>query len=169
MYASQSPGYSVTMTDEKFNPLTIYHDELTRGLYPHIDCLVEKFSKLSLISKDELADLQAQEMQLKHLLDVVHDRKEKHNDSQCFDELIKFMKSSQDPHLSELADKMIISQDDDAVPCIQPVQSESSAVESCKLKIFCVKVMVSLANCLSYIHIPGFVFKNFENCLTYIF
>ena len=129
------------MADEKFNPLTIYNDDLTRGLYPHIDCLVEKFSQLSLISKDELADLQAQEMQLKHLLDVVHDRKEKH-DSQCFDELIKFMKSSQDPHLSELADKIRISQDDDAVPCIQPVQSESSAVESCKLKIFCVKVMV---------------------------
>ena len=143
-FASQSPGHSVTMADEKSNPLTIYHDDLTRGLYPHIDGLVETFSQLSLISKDELADLQAQEMPLKHLLDVVHDRKEKH-DSQCFDELIKFMKSSQDPRLSELADKMRISQDDDAVQCIQPVQSESSAVESCKLKIFCVKVVVSLA------------------------
>ena len=133
------------MADEKSNPLTIYHDDLTRELHPHFDGLVETFSQLSLISKDELADLQAQEMQLKHLLDVVHDRKEKHNDSQCFDELIKFMKSSQDPRLSELADKMRISQDDDTVQCIQPVQSESSAVESCKLKIFCVKIVVSLA------------------------
>ena len=124
---------NVIMADEKYNPLTAYHDDLTRGLNPYIDCLVEKFSRTSLLSEDELADLNAHKGPVKYLLDVAHARKEKHNDSQCFDELVKFMKSLQDARLSELADKMRISEDDDVVPCVQAEQSESSDVEYCEL------------------------------------
>ena len=122
------------MASEEYNPLTAYHHDLTRGLYPHVDCLVEKFSQLSLISEDELTNIQTQEKQVKYLLDKVHDRKAKQNDSKCFDELIKFMKGSQDTVLLELAAKMSISQDDDTVPCVQAEQSESSATENCELK-----------------------------------
>ena len=121
------------MADEKYNLLTAYHDDLTRGLNPHVDCLVGKFSRMSLLSEDELADLKAHKRPVKYLLDVAHARREKQNDSQCFDELVKFMKGVQDARLSELADKMRISQDDDAVPYGQAEQSESSAVESCEL------------------------------------
>ena len=121
------------MADEKYNPLITYHDDLTRGLNPHVDCLVEKFSQMSLLSEGEVADLKAQKGPVKYLLDVVHARKEKHNDSKCFDELIKFMKGVQDARLSELADKMRTSQEDDAVPCVQAEQSQSSAVENCEL------------------------------------
>ena len=128
------------MADEKYNPLTAYHEDLTRGLNPHADCLVEKFSQMSLLSEDELADLKTHKGPVKYLLDVVHTRKEKHNDSQCFDELVKFMKGVQDAHLSELADKMRISQDDDAVPCGQAEQSQSSAVENSELSTF-LKIM----------------------------
>ena len=123
------------MADEKYNPLTAYHHDLTRALNPHVDCLVEKFSQMSLLSEDELADLKAHEGPVKYLLDVAHARKEKQNDSRCFDELVKFMKGLQDARLLELVDKMRISQDDDAVPCVQAEQSESSAVESCELTV----------------------------------
>ena len=122
------------MADEKYNPLTAYHDDLTRGLNPHVNCLVEKFSRMSLLSENELADLKAHKGPVKYLLDVAHARREKQNDSQCFDELVKFIKGLQDAHLSELADKMRISQDDDVEPCVPPVeQSESSAVQNCEL------------------------------------
>ena len=124
------------MADEKYDPLTAYHEDLTRGLNPHVDCLVENFSRMSLLSEDELANLKAHKGPVKYLLDVVHARKEKHNDSQCFDELVKFMKGLQDTRLSELADKMRISQDDDAVPCVQAEQSQSSAVENCEFLNF---------------------------------
>ena len=117
------------MADEKYNPLTACHDDLVRGLVPHVDCLVEKFSQMSLLTEDELADLRAQEDQVKYLLDVVYARKERHNDSQCFDELITFMKNRQDSCLSELADRMWISQEDNEVPCV-PAESESSAAEN---------------------------------------
>lgn len=121
------------MADKKYNPLTAHRDDLTRGLCPHVDSLVETFSQLSLLSKDKLADLPAGEMQVKYMLDVVHDRKEKHNDTKYFDELIKFMRSSQDHCLSELADKMRISQDDDGVPCVIAEQSETpTAVMNCE-------------------------------------
>ena len=118
------------MAVEKYNPLIACHDDLVRGLDPHVDCLVEKFSQMSLLTEDELADLRAQQDRVKYLLSVVYARKEQQNDSQCFDELITFMKNRQDSCLSELADKIRITQDDDEVPCVPAVQSESSAVEN---------------------------------------
>ena len=134
------------MASEECSPLTAYHGDLTRGLFPHVDCLIEKFSQLSLISKDELSNIQTQEKQVKYLLDKVHHRKEKQNDSKCFDELIQFMKGSKDAKLLQLADKMSTSQDDDAVPCVQAEQSESSATETCESKQFPCKICMFTIN-----------------------
>ena len=127
------------MADEKYNPMTVYHDDLVRGLDPHVECLLKKFSEMNLLTKDELANIRTQKDRVKCLLDIVYAKKERHYDSQCFDELISFMR--QDSCLSELADRMMIIQDDDGVPCLPPEQSESSAVENCELII---KVYVNL-------------------------
>ena len=161
------------MADEKCNPLVACHDDLVRGLDPHVDCLVEKFSQMSLLTEDELADLRVQEDQVKYLLDVVYARKERHNDSQCFDELIMFMKNRQDSCLSELADRMRISQEDDEVPCVPAEQSESSAAENkcelihqsfsesviCMINGYFINGLLQSLNFMNFSIEPAFIFQ----------
>ena len=142
------------MTDGKYNPLITYHDDLTIGLNQHVNRLVEKFSQMSLLSEDELADLKAQKGPVKYLLGVVHARKEKH-DSQCFDELIKFMKGVQDARLSELADKMRTSQEDDVVLCVQAEQSQSSTVENCELNYVLNYLTWIIGKSCTYVYVMG--------------
>ena len=117
------------MVEEESNPLTTYRDDLTRGLDPHVDQLVERFTSLSLLSEDEVTNLQTQNKRLSQvncLLDIVTNKRVQHNDKKCFNELINFMRSSQDVHLSGLVEKMRIRQDDhdDIEPCAPTEQSD---------------------------------------------
>ena len=110
------------MVEEECNPLTTYREDLTRGLDPHVDQLVERFTTLSLLSEDEIANLQKQNKkrsQVNCLLDLVDNKRVQHNDRKCFNELIGFMRSSEDARLSELVGKIRISEDDhdDIEPC----------------------------------------------------
>ena len=123
---------------QRCNILKKNRKDLSHLLNSHVDNLIKSFSQLNLLSETEVAvarksESDEQDSKVNDFLDIIISKLEKGDGDSCFDELVTFMKGSQDSNLLDLASKMITNQDIDfAIPCGQPVQTESSYSAECE-------------------------------------
>ncbi|XP_065907923.1 uncharacterized protein [Dysidea avara] len=113
---------------QSIHRLVEHREELANTLDPHVDSLVQKFSDMKLLSHKDTANLEAKpkqdKLRVNFFLDIVHDKME-NNDSKSYDELITFMKKTEEyTSLTNLANKMTNPEE---VPFGHPVESESSS------------------------------------------
>ena len=116
--------------NQNFHILNKHREHLSTSLDLFVANLVTSFSQDSLLSESELAAIEKLDLQkpkINHLLDIIIN-KVKDGSDRCFNKLIAFMRNSQDSNLLELANKMTATQqDNDDIPCRQPVETESGS------------------------------------------
>ena len=128
---------------------------------------------MSLLSEDEVTNLQTQNERLNQvncLLNIVDNKRVQHNDRKCFNELISFMRRSQDAQLSGLVEKMGIRQDDhDDIELRAPTEQSDVGHGMYVLISTCVySISYVCLNCIhQHVHVLLFIYayhiaRNFQ-------
>jgi len=114
------------MAEKLYNPLIEHGDDVVNNLDAHVDCLIERFSSMQLLSERDTSTLETkskhQQLRIKFLVDIIHDKLEQH-DSKLLEEAIAYMRSTKDYNLMNLAERLTLP---DEVPCATAVQPMST-------------------------------------------